>query len=189
MSNVRPQMHKLSHLVNAEWLEHSFPPLFEISDAGDTQRLVAGSPSGQSEPFERLALCLEPPYYLLYVLHTPRGEGEPGRYQSAEISPKEFLEFMSRFGSYLANDARFDLWLHSPSENATVVWDRHNQLFAYGPLARFASELRALGFSEGGLPPLGAHQHHYRSECDDKATELLSFTTWRRSALRPEDDQ
>lgn len=125
----------------------------------------------------------------MYVLHTPRGEGEPGRYQSAEIGVEGFRAFMSRFGSYLAADARFDLWLHSPSENATLVWDRHNQLFAYGPLGRFATELLALGFAEGELPPLGAHQHHYRSECDAKATELLSFTAWQRTALRREDEQ
>jgi len=182
-------MHKLSHLVDAEWQEHSFPPLYELSFAGDTQRLVAGAPGGQCEPFERLALCLKAPYYLLYVLHTPRGEGEPGRYQSAEIGAEEFRAFMSKFGSYLAADARFDLWLHSPSENATLVWDRHNQLFAYGPLVRFAAELRALGFAEGNLPPLNAHQHHYRSECDVIASELLAFTNWQRSALRPEDEQ
>ena len=186
---VRPQMHKLSHLVGGEWVEHSFPPIFEISGQGESHRLLAGAPSGQSEPFERIALCLQPPYYLLYVLHTPRGEGEPGRYQSGQLSADECREFISKFGSYLAVDARFDLWLHSPSENATVVWDRHNHLYAYGPLARFASELRALGFAEGVLPPLGAHQHHYRSECDARAMELLSFTTWRHSALRPEDDQ
>lgn len=182
-------MHKLSHLVEAEWREHSFPPLYELDVAGETQRLLAGAPSGQCEPFERLALCLAPPYFLLYVLHTPRGEGEPGRYQSSETSAEEFRFFIAKFGSYLSADARFDFWLHSPSEKATVVWDRHNQLFAYGPLDRFAAELQALGFSQGKCAVPAPHQHHYRSECDGNAAELLSWRSWQRSPLRLEDEQ
>jgi len=182
-------MYKLSHLVETEWQEHSHRPLYEFGVAGETQRLVAGSPSGQTEPFERLALSLEPPYFLLYLLHTPRGEGEPGRYQSSAVSVDEFRSFMAQFGTYLSSDARFDLWLHSPSENATVVWDRHNQLFAYGPLTRFATELRSLGFVEGETAVPVPHQHHYRPECDTKGAKILSWCSWQRSALRPEDEQ
>jgi hypothetical protein len=182
-------MHKLSHLVEAEWKEHSHSPLYELGVAGETQRLVIGAPSGQPEPFERLALCLAPPYFLLYVLHTSRGEGELGRYQSSEISIEEFRSFMAEFGAYLSSDARFDLWLHSPSENATVVWDHHNQIFAYGPLDRFSTELRSLGFAEGTSAVPVPHQHNYRPECDAKATQLLSWFSWRRSSLRPEDEQ
>lgn len=180
-------MHKLSHLVGSEWKEHSFAPLYELDE--ELHRIRAGAPSGQSEPFERLALCLAPPYLLLYVLHTPRGEAEPGRYQSSSVSADEFRSFMAQFGSYLATDARFDIWLYSPSEKATVVWDRHNQLFAYGPLERFAAELRTLGFSQGKCSDLGQHQHHYRSEQDANATELLSWFSWSHSPLRPEDEQ
>lgn len=96
---------------------------------------------------------------------------------------------MAEFGTYLSSDARFDLWLHSPSENATIVWDRHNQLFAYGPLHRFATELRSLGFAEGQSAVPVPHQHHYRSENDTKATDLISWCSWWRSPLRPEDEQ
>jgi hypothetical protein len=182
-------MKKLSHFVEAEWREHSFPPLYASDVVRETPRLVAGIPSGRPEVFERLASCLAPPYFLLYVLHTPRGEGEPGRYQSTEISAGKFRSFMARFGTYLSNDARFDIWLHSPSENATLVWDRHNQLFAYGPLDRLAVELRALGFIEGRCEVPAPHQHHYRAEHDTDAAELLSWSSWRHSPLRPEDEQ
>lgn len=182
-------MHKLSYLVEGKWTEHSFPPLYELEMAGEQQRLVAGIPRGQVEPFERLACCLAPPYFLLYVLHTPRGEGEPGRYQSAETTAEEFRAFMNRFGSYLSSDARFDLWLHSQSDNSTLVWDRRSQLFAYGQLNRLESELRALGFTEGRSPLPTPHQHHYRVEFDSDAAELLSWNAWRHSPLRPEDEQ
>lgn len=182
-------MHKLSHLVDGGWTEHSFAPLYTPPAEGEIERLVAGAPGGQAETFERLALCLTPPYFLLYVLHTPRGEAEAGRYQSPELSADQLRDFTARFAPYLAADARFDIWLHSPAEQATIVWDRHNQIFAYGPLDRFAKALSALGFSEGSCQVPVPHQHHYRPEQDENAAALLSWCAWRHSPLRPEDEQ
>jgi hypothetical protein len=112
-----------------------------------------------------------------------------GRYESPELSATDFRAFMTRFGEYFSADARFDIWAHSPAENATVVWDRHDQAFAYGPIDRFANELRALGFSEGGCEVPVPHQHHYRAEYDAVAKELLSSMEWSHSPLRPEDEQ
>jgi hypothetical protein len=182
-------MTKLSHLVDGVWQAHSYPALYELDDASGSPRLLAGVPDGKPEPFERLAACLKPPYFLLYVLHTPRGEGEPGRYQSPEMSAADFHAFLARFGAYLANDGRFDIWLHSPAENATIVWDRHNRLFAYGPLDRFAAALRTVGFAERSCDVLGPHQHHYRAEYDADAAALLAWHDWRYSPLHPEDEQ
>lgn len=183
-------MYKLSHLVDGEWREHSHPPVFSVGSQGDqVQRVIAGSPSGDTAAFERLVRVLEPPYFLLYVLHTPRGEAEPGRYQSPELSVARFQTFMEQFGVFLSSDSRYDIWAYSPSERATVVWDRHNQLFAYGPRERFVSELVSMGFSPG-VPSIDfPHQHHYRHEYDQAASELLRFLEWSRSPLRQEDEQ
>lgn len=182
-------MYKLSHLVDGEWREHSHPSVFSVGSQSDqVQRVIAGSPSN-SGPFERLVRVLEPPYLLLYVLHTPRGEAEPGRYQSPELTVAKFENFVERFGDFLSSDARSDIWVYSPSERATVVWDRHNQLFAYGPRERFVSELESMGFSPG-VPNIDfPHQHHYRQEYDQAASELLGFFEWSYSPLRPEDEQ
>lgn len=180
-------MHKLSHKLGDEWVEYSFPPVFSFQEA--TRRVVAGVPHGDTEVFERLVSCLEPPYSLLYVLHTPRGEGEPGRYQSPELSSEKFHAFIAQFKSYLSADARFDLWAHSRKENATVVWDRHNLLYAYGPVERFSSELHVLGFTNGTPQVPVPHAHHYRQELDSYATELIAAFEWLRSPLRPEDEQ
>jgi hypothetical protein len=46
-----------------------------------------------------------------------------------------------------------------------------------------------LGFSEGVLPKLGQHMHHYRAEFDGDAQRLLGAFDWRFSLLRPEDEQ
>jgi hypothetical protein len=137
-------MYRLGHFVNGEWTAHSHLPVFDVGE-----RVVAGAPGGDPIVFQRLVECLEPPYYLLYVLHTPRGEALPGRYQSPPLPLAQVKEFLARFAPFLSADARYDLWAHSPGSNATVVWDRHNQVFGYGPLDRYDATLRSMGFSPG----------------------------------------
>jgi hypothetical protein len=178
-------MHKLSHLVGSEWIEHSFAPVFVLEE----ERVTGGVPGGDAWVFETLVTCLSEPFFVLYILHTPRGEANPGRYQSPELTLNDFRAFMGKYREFLASDARFDIWAHSPHDHATVVWDRHNKFFAYGPLQHFVSQLRALGFDEGGIKPLGAHQHHYRAELDSLAMLLISEYQWSYSPLRPEDEQ
>ena len=177
-------MYRLGHVVNGEWAAHSHPPVYEVGE-----RLVAGVPGGDPAVFEPLVDCLEPPYYLLYVLHTPRGEAPPGRYQSPAISFAQIKEFLLRFAPLLSGDARFDLWAHSPGDKATVVWDRHNQVFGYGPLDQYASALASMGFSPGCPEVPAPHQHHYRAELDTLAREVLTAFDWSHTPLRPEDEQ
>jgi hypothetical protein len=183
-------MHKLDYLSGTEWIAHSFAPRFASTKMPDgSGRIVAGVPQGDTEIFERLVSSLEPPYLLLYILHTPRGEGVSGRYQSPPLSVGQLHSFISKFKPFLSGDARFDIWAHSPSEHATVVWDRHNMLYAYGPTENFSKVLRSLGF-DGGEPEIPApHTHHYRKELDGYARELLTIFDWSWSPLRDEDRQ
>jgi hypothetical protein len=183
-------MHKMEHLVEGEWVAHSFKPVFQTPQDNDPiKRIVAGVPAGDPTIFSSLIECLTPPYYLLYVLHTPRGEAMPSRYQSPLLSLIQVKTFLNRFGAFLSADARYDLWTHSPKDNATLVWDRHNLLYGYGPLELFSSKLRSLGFSIG-LPETPApHQHHYRAEFDNMAKDLMAALDWSQSRLRPEDEQ
>jgi hypothetical protein len=177
-------MHKLSWLQGGDWVEHSHPPTF----AREANRVIAGVPDGDPEIFVRLLTSLEPPYFLLYVLHTPRGEGRPGRYQSPTIAQRQVREFIGKFKQFLSQDARFDIWGHSPSESATIVWERHNLLYAYGPVEEFVSELRALGLSAGRPSIPTPHAHNYRPELDSHARDLLSEFEWSWSELRAEDE-
>jgi len=187
---TQPSQGKLQHRSGDAWIEHSHPPVYQLDtmDNGG-QRLRSGVPGGDPVVFGKLSACLEPPLFLLYVLHTPRGEGEPGRYQSTEIDHAALNAFLTRFEAYLANDARFDLWAYSPAARATVVWDRHNTIFAYGNGACFEATLRALGFTAGELPLLGEHMHHYRAEYDADARAILEAFDWHRTDLRPQDEQ
>lgn len=177
-------MYRLGQLVNGEWIAYSHQRLYERKDY-----IVAGVPGSDPGVFERLVRCMAPPYYLLYVLHTPRGEAPPGRYQSPALSEAEVSGFIERFGSFLRADGRFDLWAHSPSENATLVWDRHDQIFGYGPLDRFSGALEEAGFSVGSPNVPAPHEHHYRVECDHLAKQIMGALDWSFSPLQPADEQ
>ncbi|GAA6142613.1 hypothetical protein [Hydrogenophaga sp. 5NK40-0174] len=183
-------MLKVARLVDGKAVPLETPAVFcRETTAASTERLTSCVPGGDVGLLLALMKVLEPPFFLLYILHTPRGEGEPGRYQSPSVSAEVAEDFVSRFGDYLGADARFDFWVHSPSSQATIVWDRHNQLFAYGPLERFEAVFLSRGFSEGLLPALGTHVHEYRSEFDTQAKSVLDAFEWIRTPLRPEDEQ
>ncbi len=182
---------KLFHRPGSRWVEHTHLPTFAIeSTSAKANRLVAGLPAREAcTILAALVDLVEPPYFLLYVLHTPRGEGEPGRYMSPLIDRDSVKTFLRRFKAFLTADSRFDLWIHSRSDDTTLVWDRHNVLFAYGDLEQFSTALRARGFG-CGRPSLDfEHVHHYRAKFDTAAAELLETFDWGFSPLKPEDRQ
>lgn len=183
-------MHRLGYLDSNNWVEFAPEPVFDIERLENrAPRIVASIASEDFDIFARLTNLLEPPFLLLYILHTPRGEGQPGRYQSSELSAAEVSSFLSRFRVFLESDGRFDLWAHSPNEKATLVWDRHNQIFAYGPLPKFEAELRSYGFSEGQPLVPSPHEHCYNHEFDQEAQAILNAFNWSFSPLQPQDEQ
>tara|TARA_R110000868_G_scaffold125417_1_gene331316 strand:+ start:5124 stop:5711 length:588 start_codon:yes stop_codon:yes gene_type:complete len=181
-------VHKISQQIDGEWVAVSRPRSFDVENRGNgVQRLIA---CGGLQTFERLAASLEAPCFLLYILHTPRGEAVAGRYQSSQLDHAELTDFLDRFGPYLAGDARHDIWLHSPADKATVVWDRHDLIYVYGPHAQFSDVLEKLGYETGMAPDADfLHMHHYREEFDPIAAEIVSTFSWTYSPLRPEDEQ
>lgn len=176
---------KLFHQIDGEWVPHRHPRVYRREE----RRIVTGMPDGDANLFECLLARLEGPFHLLYVLHTPRGEADSGRYQSPLLDKADVVAWLRRFSGFLAADARFDLWLHDPAANATLVWDRHNLLYAYGPIERFADCLLANAFIEGEPSIPSPHEHHYRAEFDAEARSLIASQAWSVSPLMPEDEQ
>ena len=165
------------------------PEFRRESSAGRAGRIVATVPGGDIEPVEALVKSLSEPFYVLYVLHTSRGEAPVGRYQSQDIGTEEALGFLRRFRTFLQQDGRFDLWIHAVRDKATVVWDRHNLLYCYGDLDAMERVLKGLGFGIGNPSIDFPHAHHYREEHDDSARALMSHFQWHFSELRPQDVQ
>jgi len=184
-------MRKLTLHLNGDEVEQSPPAVFEVRRTSTgAPRIVLSVPDGQDNLLHCLAELLPPPFYVLYILHTPRGEGEAGRYQSTKLSLAELSYLLRRYSFFFSSDGRHDLWIHSPSSGRTLVWDRHNLLFAEGqPLDDVKETLVGLGFAESCVEPLGPHTHHYRPEFDGDAVSLLNELDWHRTQLRPEDEQ
>ena len=155
-------------------------------------RLVISAPPDKPGLLPALVERLAEPLFLLYVLHTPRGEGVAGRYQSPPLDRQQVGDFLTTFAAYLAGDARHDLWVHSAGDGRTLIWDRHDLVFAEGEaLDDIADALEAMGFESDAVPRLGAgpHVHYYRPEFDAEAAAVLARFDWTRSDLRPEDEQ
>lgn len=178
-------MHRLEHLLDREWLPFSHPPIFQQQ----ADRLLATAPVSDPAVFSALTDCLQPPYLLLYVLHTPRTAHAAGRYLSPPLSPAAFHALMREFGSFLSQDGRHDLWAHAPTEHATVVWDRHDLLHAYGALSQHTTRLAQLGFTPGQPQIPAPHRHRYWPDWDDAATSWLQALDWSHQPLRAEDEQ
>jgi hypothetical protein len=163
---------------------------FACETIGDTRRLTIGVDDAQDGYVSELASDLAGPFQLLYVLHTTRTGAELGRYESPNLDVQQVFDFVRRFGPFLAQDARHDFWLRSHDDDATLVLDRHNVIFAYGPLPVFEAVLTRIGISRSNLPAVpDPHVHHYHQQWDESEREILKALTWTRKPLRKIDFQ
>jgi len=155
-----------------------------------SERLVVGPSQDAAGCLVRMASVLAGECHLLYVLHTTRTGAQLGRYQSSALNKAEYESFLQEFGRFLGEDSRHDVWLHSPSEGATIVLDRHNLIFGYGPLAAFERVLLEAGMCRGAVPrvPL-PHLHHYHAQWDGHETAILGRLPWQVGPLHEEDRQ
>jgi hypothetical protein len=176
--------------TGGDWVDHSHPPIFTRRKYSDgTTSIVATAPNGDALVFRRLVGCVQPPYILLYLLYAPRGEAEAGRYLSESLDGEATNRVLDRFAAFLGGDGRHDFWLRSPSDNAMVVWDRHNLVHAYGPIDRYSEALTGLRFTEGEPQIPSPHAHEYREEFDADSRALLGAVRWHHTPLRPGDDE
>jgi len=122
------------------------------------------------------------------VLHTPRGGGLEGRYESPPMTRDQVEFLLGSHKPFLTRDARHDLWVGDEHGNL-LVWDRHDVLFAYGFLPDFEAALRQHGYSSGGVTIPSPHQHSYDPRFDDDEGQLLADVPWQRQPLQAGDQQ
>ena len=128
------------------WLAHDHGKVFARENRSATPRLCIGASREGSGLLQALSRLLAAPMLLLYVLVVPRGS-LPGRYQSDDLSRDQLDTLFERFAQFWDHDGRHSIWLRSHADDATLVYDRHNLIFAYGPLDRFESLLASLGYA------------------------------------------
>jgi hypothetical protein len=154
------------------------------------ERLRIALDTGHREFIWTVASRLTGPFQLLYVLHTSRTDADLGRYESPELNAEAVHSFLDRFGGFLSEDGRHDLWVRSHDDDATIVWDRHNLIFAYGPLDIFESALLKQGGRPGAPPSIpDPHVHHYHAERDADEHAVLHALNWHVKPLRESDVQ
>jgi len=163
--------------------------LFVREDVGGRARLRVGLNEAQDICLRRLASTLSGPFQLLYVLHTTRTGAELGRYESPELTSPDVEEFLNEFGRFFCEDSRHDLWARSHDDDATLVLDRHNLIYVYGPLDEFEAALQSLGARKGEPAVLGAHVHYYHPAWDEAERRVLQSFEWDIKPLRPSDVQ
>jgi hypothetical protein len=123
--------------------------------------------------------------FVLWVLHTPRAATPPGRYQSPPLEIREVVAFLECFAAFLENDARSDVWVLS-QEPATIVYENHDLIYAYGPLDRFERVLRNRGFESGKISIPSPHAHNDHAEFDSAEKAVAGALDWRVTPLQPE---
>lgn len=128
-------------------------------------------------------------FYILYVLLISHSGAQPGRYQSPLIDSFEDLQvFFYTFERFLESDGRHHIWIGSPANDGTLIYDQHNVLFAYGDLARYEAVLRDRGFNKQEFWFPVPHCHNYPSSNATDEDELLSHFDWQHSPLQPGDE-
>jgi len=154
-------------------------------------RLVI-APSGRYvELLTRLTTVMPEPFGLLYVLLVPRAGGENGRYQSpAPINSAELEEFLWQYQELIERDARHHLWIMSVDNSCLLVYDNHDVIYAYGPLAEFEDILRSNGLTQCEAVSFPApHTHRYNVEFDQQARDIMKHWEWIRFPLQESDDR
>jgi hypothetical protein len=181
---------KIDALVGSVETRFDYGYTFAKEIVGGQTRLTIGFDSAQDGCVRELASGLAGPFQLLYVLHTTRTGAALGRYQSPVVPVAQLHDFLIRFGPFLAEDARHDFWVRSHDDDATIVLDRHNVIYAYGPLTTFRRVLLRIGAHSHGLPRVpDPHVHYYHDAWDDSERQVLAALPWIRTPLRDNDVQ
>lgn len=169
-------------------VEHHHADVYEWQRTAGPARLCI-APDGRFVPLLlALAHCWRGPYWVLYVLTVPRGGGEAGRYQIPEpVNFTALQSFLDEHRPFLEGDGRHALWVASAAGEGTLVYDRHNVLYAYGPLEQYEDVLRAWSVRRGDVEIPVPHSHHYRAELDAGEAKLLAAYDWMRTPLREQD--
>jgi hypothetical protein len=184
----------LPKFTNAETLDnegiYDYGLLYMLESYPAYTRLKIGASASGIDLLMRLSDTLEAPFFCLYVLVVSRSETAVGRYQSPWIASRaELLDFLLDYKALLETDGRHHLWISSPDMGATLVYDRHNVLYAYGPLEKIAASLDEMGYRAENFELPFPHAHYFHSENDAKVEELLQYWDWQHFPLQEVDEE
>jgi hypothetical protein len=180
---------KLESQVGDEWRMHRYPQVFVREKTTGPIRLKIAVSGAGADLLLQLAAVLGEPFSVLYLLLVPRGGSAEGRYQSPWMNRAELTDLFSDLAPFCDQDGRHHVWLFSDPERATLVYDHHNVIYAYGPIEDFVRLLEAAGYVEARELSFPApHRHSFHAEFDAAERKLVALPGWTRSPLLPEDE-
>ncbi|MEM5767888.1 MAG: hypothetical protein AAGU32_06320 [Bacillota bacterium] len=180
-------MFKLGCHRNNETQEYYYSDLYNVEQKSSYERIVIGLAQGHINTVLDLTAVLNEPFYMLYILHTPRTGNKPGRYQSQAVTYDNISMLLKRFKNFFENDARHDLWIHSPKTNTTIIYDRHNLIYLYGFTDEQVHIIEKKSLKKESINIPCPHVHCYNSEYDIFESELVNEYQWIRTQLHDED--
>jgi len=171
--------------------EHRYDDLWDIEKPTGADRLIAAPSCGQVALVQALMEEIPEPFGTLYVLILTRRDGhEAGRYQCpSPRSREETVAFLREYQEYFERDGRHHLWITSVSLPATIVYDHHNVIYAYGPTNAIQGVVQSRGLTRGLFRFPDPHSHNYNAEYDATEDRLLAHWNWRWSPLHAQDDR
>ena len=189
---MEPQQFKFGTVKDeqdTEIREYSYTNVWNFQKTSGPERLIIGPASGHVDLLIELSRVLPEPFGILYILSVPRGGNDGGRYQSAAPASRAAMEaFLNSFRDFLENDARQHLWIASLPAQATLVYDKHNVIYAYGELEKFKQILLARGLTRGEVVFPDPHVHNYNPKFDAEETRILSYAEWKKFPLAENDE-
>jgi len=176
---------------SGEMSEHHYADLWDVEKTTGADRVIAAPSSGQVALVEALMEELPEPFGLLSVLILARRAGhQVGRYQCpAPMSREEAVAFLHEYQEYFEGDGRHHLWVSSVSLPATIVYDHHDVIYAYGPLDDFQRVLHRRGLERGPVKIPAPHTHQYNADFDLVEDKILAHWSWHWFPLQEQDVQ
>ena len=183
---------KFCALVDGEATPYRHPDVWDRESVEGTARLVIGAASEQIDLLIELSRCLPEPLDLLYVLVSPRGDHEPGRYEAPQsLGRNEVEAFLRRFRAAFEQDGRHHVWIQTTSdagEDGLLVYDENNLIYAYGPLDAFEAILRRRGLRHGTVQLPVPHRVRFHGHFDRDEDAIVAEWAWKRFPLDEEQD-
>ncbi|MFN3963088.1 MAG: hypothetical protein ACK4NQ_08945 [Fimbriimonadaceae bacterium] len=179
----------MSYDMNIEGAPHDYGNVYYRVPAGNRERLVIGPSRNHVDLLLALAKTFPTQeFYVLYVLLVSKTGADQGRYQSPLFeSHKELEDFFLKFRDFFEGDGRHHIWIGTPSNEGLLVYDRHNVIYAYGPLAAYTHILASRGFLEQEFSFPVPHGHGYPASGQPEQ-ELFQYCQWQHHPLNSADE-
>jgi hypothetical protein len=167
---------KFASFVDGQPAPFRYGDIWERQQTSDSERLAIAPSRGHVDLLIELSRCLGEPFGILYVLLV-----------SWPVERREMEGFVLGFRDYFESDGRHHLWLHSVPDGATLIYDQHDVLYAYGPLDLYEQVLRDRGLREGAVEIPVPHQHAYHRKYDVEEDNVMGLWEWRAFPLAESD--